>query len=167
MTLKTRTAGLLHSLQAAVLVVLASTAAASAEQAEYMGAGAIHSPYNCSWPTGVEMTRARYIPAEISDGDVSIVTLNFAVGGVNIYNFRGGLSQRRSWRRGMGRSIWGALYFMGTRPSARVLARQEAVYNSTADVGASDNIRLRMRIRNFNGEAGCGVTVSLMLRHLD
>ena len=45
----------------------------------------------------------------------------------------------------------------------RVISRRDAVYSSNADMDSSDDIRLRLRIRNFNGEAGCSVTVALML----
>ncbi|MCB1406197.1 MAG: hypothetical protein KDK01_08015 [Rhodobacteraceae bacterium] len=134
--------------------------------AEYMGGGAISAPYNCSWPTGVEMTRARYIPGETADG-FSHVTLNFAVGGLNTYTFRQDLTPSRQWRRGMGRAVWGEMYFMTRSPQVRVPRRHDAVFNALADMETSNDIRLRLRIRNFNGEAGCSVTVSLMLHRWD
>ncbi len=130
--------------------------------AEYMGGGTIYAPYNCSWPTGVEMTRARYIPGETADGR-SHITLNFAVGGLNTYTFRGNLTPSRAWRRGNGRSIWGEIYFMRERPSVRVLRRQDAIFSGAADMESSEDIRLRVRLRNFNGERGCSVSVALML----
>lgn len=131
-------------------------------QAEYMGGGAISDPYNCTWPVGVEMTRARYVPGESSGGD-SHVTLNFAVGGLNTYTFRQNLTPSRAWRRGMGRGVWGEIFTMAAAPLVRVEQRHDAVFDALADMDRTTDIRLKLRIRNFNGQRGCTVTVSLML----
>lgn len=144
------------------LLVLAAMPA----RAEYLGGGTIYAPYNCSWPVQAEMTRARYIPGETADGR-SQVTLNFAVGGVNVYTIRNDLEVSRTWRRAYGRSIWGALYGMGTAPLVRVLAREDALYTGGGAIEDMPRVRLRLRIRNFNGERGCSVTVALMLNRVN
>jgi len=165
MTLRSLSSGLMRfALRLAAVGLLAlSTVPASAEYIpEYMGGGAIYQPYNCSWPTGVEMTRARYIPSETRDGP-SQVTLMFAVAGVNLYTIRAPLSESRTWRRASGRSIWGELYWMGSAPYVRVLNRDDAVVDVDADIETTNDIRLRLRIRNFNGQRGCSVSVALML----
>ncbi|WP_323035483.1 hypothetical protein [Pararhodobacter sp.] len=136
--------------------------AAMPANAEYMGGGAIYAPYNCSWPVQTEMTRARYVPGEDTDGR-SHVTLNFAVGGVNIYTIRQNLEEARTWRRGFGRSVWGALYGMGAAPTVQVLTRSDAIYNGGDNLEYISRMRLRLRIRNFNGERGCSVSVALMM----
>lgn len=141
--------------------------AAMPANAEYMGGGSIYAPYNCSWPVNTEMTRARYVPLDDGTATPSTVTLNFAVGGVNTYTFRGDLSRSNSWLRMTGRSVWGGLYFMNISPQVRVLMRSNALYRGDTDIETDDNIRLRLRIRNFNGESGCSVTVALMLHRWD
>lgn len=148
----------------AIVAVLAL--AAFPANAEYTGGGAIFAPYHCTWPIGVEMTRARYVPGETSGGN-SEVTLNFAVGGLNTFSFRSNLAPARYWRRGSGRGVWGALYYMQAQPAVRVLRRTDATYNGGADMNLNDSIRLRLRIRNFNGERGCTVSVALMLHRWD
>jgi len=153
-----------HGLKLAVVGLLALATVPA--HAEYMGGGSIFSPYNCSWPTNVEMTRARYIPGETADG-TSHVTLNFAVGGLNSYAFSTALTPSRRWLRGEGQSVWGQVFDMASSPRVRVIKRQNAVYTGNADMASSDSIRLRLRVRNFNGEQGCSVTVALMLHRWD
>jgi len=154
-----------YSLQALVIALLAL--ATSPARAEFMGAGTIFGASNCTWPTGVEMTRARYRAAEADGGRGSAVTLNFAVGGVNTYNFYTNLTPSRVWRRAAGRSIWGTFGIMRTRPLVRVLQRQYADSTSAAQMQNAPNVYLRMRIRNFNGEPGCAVTVALTMNRLN
>jgi len=153
------------ALQVLILVLLAL--ATTPARAEFMGAGTIFGAANCSWPTGVEMTRARYRAVETDGGRSSSITLNFAVGGVNTYNIYGAAAPSRAWRRAAGRSIWGALNNMGTRPLVRVLLRQTGTFTGPADMDTAQDIYLRLRIRNFNGEPGCAVTVGLMLNRVN
>lgn len=166
MTHPFRPSFLLRAMVPAMVIALVALATTPA-RAEFVGAGTIFGASNCSWPTGVEMTRARYRAAEVDGGRGSAITLNFAVGGVNTYNFYTNLTPSRVWRRAAGRSIWGSFANMRTRPLVRVLQRQNADSSSAAQMQSASNVYLRMRIRNFNGEPGCAVTVALTMNRLD
>ncbi len=138
-------------------------AAALPAHAEFMGGGVIYDPVGCAWPTGVEMTRARYRAIEADGGDLSELVLNFAVGGVNTYAVQGAYAPGRAWVRNTGRSIWGGFYPMSPRsPRIRVLERETVPYIGGAIADARD-IRLRVRIREFNGQGGCSVSVALQM----
>lgn len=139
---------------------------AAPAQAEFMGGGVILDPYNCAWPTGPEMTRARYVPSGPTN-QTNNVTLNFAVGGVNVYTVRSSMTPSRRWARATGRSVWGAHYFMGTAPWVRVLQHDDPIYSGSVDAAQADSLRLRLRIRNFNGQRGCSVTVALMMNRVN
>lgn len=149
----------------ALIAALALIAGADPARAEFMGAGAIYAPYNCSWPTGTEMTRARYRPSEDGE-DFSQLTLNFAVGGVNHFMVRGPMAPGTGWRQIQGRAVWGGFYFMPQAPQIQVIERVGAPGVDVPFEGA-DTIRFRARIRNFNGQRGCAVSVVLMMHRWD
>lgn len=158
----------IRTFAAAVLAGLVLLAPIQA-RAEFTGGGTIHSPYGCEragWPYHPEMTRARYRAVETDGGTHSEVTLFFAVGGVNTYRLPGALTRVNAFRVGYGSSIWGSIYAMAQRPRVRVLERETFPYIN-GDIATAQDIRLQLRIRNFNGAAGCAVTVSLVLHQTD
>ena len=138
-------------------------------RAEFTGGGSIHSPYGCEaagWPWHSEMTRARYRAVETDGGTHSEVTLLFAVGGLNTYRIPGTLTRANTFRVAYGASVWGSIYSMARRPRVRVLERESFPYINQ-DIRTAQDIRLQLRIRNFNGAEGCAVTVSLVLHQAD
>ena len=146
---------------AAVAVVAVSTPA----HAEFMGGGYLTDYAGCErygWPVNVEMVRARYSAREI-DGGPSQVVLNFAVGGVNTYVHGGDLAPGRAWRSATGQVIWGTAGTMSPAPRIRVLERESVPFVGATFDEHVETVRLRLRIRNFNGMRGCTVTAVLML----
>lgn len=140
-------------------------AIATPAEAEFMGGGYLTDYYGCErygWPINTEMVRARYSAAEI-DGGRSQLVLNFAVGGVNTYTVRGNLAPGPAWRATLGQVIWGTIGNMRPRPQLRVLERQSVPFVDATFDEHVENIRLQVRIRNFNGMSGCTVTAVLML----
>lgn len=145
-----------------LMVVLAAPA-----RAEFTGAGFITDPWGCEdygFPTQTEMVRARYSAREI-DGGASELVLNFAVGGSNVLRIWNTLEPDNGWMRAYGNVIWGRLYSMGAQTWVRVLAREGVPFATTTFNEYSEHIRLRLRITNFNGMRGCGVTLVLMLNN--
>jgi hypothetical protein len=137
---------------------------ASTAQAEYVGGGYLTNARGCEvagWPTMIEMFRARYDPS--GAGRISTVVLDLAVGGTMIYNIRGDLDESRRWRRANGYAVWGGLYRSQPRPRVLVLERMSAT-TGNATVPGHEQIRMSMRIMNFNGRRGCSVDAHMMLR---
>lgn len=138
---------------------------ASPVQAEWLGGGVIHSPVGCTthgWPSGPEMVRGRVRNTTEDGGATSTITIAFAVGGVNTYDLPGAIVQRNTFRMATSWSVWDRLYDLrAARPRIRVV--QWAPNDTAAGNGATSR-RGVFRIRNFNGEAGCTVDVTLALR---
>lgn len=149
----------------AAVAALALLSLASPARAEFMGGGYLTDYANCDpygWPVNTEMVRARYSAAEI-DGGPSQLVINFAVGGINTYTYNGNLTPSRIWRAAIGRVIWGTFNVMGTNPRLRVLERESVPFAGATFDEHVETIRLRVRIRHFNGMQGCTVTAVLML----
>jgi len=137
---------------------------AATAQAEYVGGGYLTNARGCDaagWPTMIEMFRARYVPS--GNGRISTVVLDLAVGGTMIYNLRGDLNESRRWLRGSGYAVWGGLYRSRPLPRVQVLQRMSAT-TGNARVPGHEQIRMSLRIRNFNGRGGCTVDAHMMLR---
>ncbi|MBN8292956.1 hypothetical protein JI664_13365 [Rhodobacter sp. NTK016B] len=151
----------------APVAFLLAAVIASPARAEFTGGGYITDAWGCEdygFPTQTEMVRARYSAREI-DGGASELVLNFAVGGANILRVWNELDPGNGWMRAYGNVVWGRMYSMGPQTWVRVLAREGVPFASTTFDEHSEHIRLRLRITNFNGMRGCGVTVTLMLNN--
>ncbi len=145
-------------LTAAAVLTLATPA-----QAEFMGGGFLTDYQGCQrygWPVNTEMVRARYSAQEI-DGGPSQLVLSFAVGGINTYLVRAGLAPSNTWHRAPGTVIWGTADNT-TTARLRVLERESVPFIGATFDEHVENVRLRVRIRNFNGMQGCTVTAVLM-----
>jgi len=159
----------LHALRPLVLSLPLALLAALPARAEYMGGGYLSDAYGCErygWPLGTEMVRARLNARQLG-GWTSELVLNFAVGGSNTYRFRGDVTQAPRWHRVEGAVVWGRLYDLGSRTQIRILSVDLAPYSGGAISEHAPTIRLRARIRNFNGLQGCAVTATLMLNTWD
>lgn len=153
------------SARLAPLVAVALMGVSAPAHAEFMGGGYLTDYAGCDqygWPVNVEMVRARYSAREI-DGGPSQIVLNFAVGGVNTYVYYGDLSPSRAWRQASGQVIWGTTGAIRPAPRLRVLERESIPFAGASFDAHVENIRLRLRIRHFNGMRGCTVTAVLML----
>lgn len=155
--------------KAAVLALSAAlTFSATDARAEYVGAGYLQADWGCQdsgWPTGTEMFRARFTPAELG-GRMSVLVLDLAVGGTMVYRVRGPLDWSRRWHRANGVSVWGDLYRGAQSPRLRLMYLMAGT-TGNASFPEHNDVRLGVRIRHFNGDRGCVVTAHMMLRNVE
>ncbi|GAB4265590.1 MAG: hypothetical protein Kow0013_13850 [Pararhodobacter sp.] len=154
------------TLISAALMAVATLFTTRAE-AQYVGGGYLTDYWGCEeagWPTGIEMFRARYNPSEVQGGTSDLV-LDLAVGGTMVYSVRGPMRPGRRWIPTQGYAVWGGLYRSNPRPRLRIEERRDAA-TGDASIPANDQIRMSVRIRNFNGRSGCTVTAHMMLRDM-
>lgn len=152
----------------AVLAPLALTTlvlGALPAQAEWLGGGTVHSPQGCErygWPTGPEMVRVRVRNGADQGERNSHITIAFMVGGINTYRIPNALNATAWFRAATARSVWDRMYWLGGNPRVRVVDWRA---NDTRS-GQGGNSRYgEFLIRNFNGEVGCTVTLSAVLRN--
>ncbi|MCB1360723.1 MAG: hypothetical protein H6899_17265 [Rhodobacter sp.] len=151
------------ALAPAAVALLALTAQPA--QAEWQGGGTVHSPQGCErygWPAGPEMVRVRVRNGADENERNSHVTIAFMVGGINTYRVRGALSPTQWFRAATARSVWDRMYWLSGNPRVRVVSWEPTDTRS----GQGGNSRYgEFLIRNFNGEVGCTVTLSAVLRN--
>ena len=151
---------------AAAALAVATTLTALPAQADWIGGGYLANPWGCEaagWPRGVEMFRARYVPAEDGGMPTSSITLDLAVGGSMAYIVRGELTPSDEWRNADGYAVWGSLYRSSPAPVLQVTQRWSAT-TGDAWLPRTHEIRMTVRIGNFNGRYGCSVDAIMMLR---